>query len=409
MNRSKLILALLLVLAFASLAPIMAQDSPVTLTLWHAKQDAEGDTLLALIDAFNEANIDVQIEPVFNPSNTLQDSFRTAAGAGEGPDIIIWANDATGDWATQNLIAPISEMIDSELEEQITESAWGTVTYNGEIYGVPFSAKTLTLFYNEALVPDAPETWADVVDYSEELAADGFTGMAFQNGFFHSAGFLYALDGALMDEDGNATFPADSEGAEAVDAYLQFHADMYQLGQDMDSGIIIDGASPNPAFQQGEIGMVYDGIWNLGQFEQDLGDDLGVALMPALDNGEVPALFAQTEAFYFNQNLADTERLEAALAWGAFVTSEAGQTIAAEGGLLPVNPAVEVESENLQTFAEQFALGTPFPNRAEMSCFWGPMQDAITAVSEGGEEVSAARANAYEQVQTCIDELHADA
>ena len=78
---------------------VHAQDT-VNLVLWHAKQDAEGDALLALIDAFQAANPNITIEQVYNPSGTLQDSFVAAAGAGEGPDMIIWANDSVGPWAT---------------------------------------------------------------------------------------------------------------------------------------------------------------------------------------------------------------------------------------------------------------------------------------------------------------------
>lgn len=389
---------------------VQAQDT-VNLVLWHAKQDAEGDALLAIIDAFQAANPGITVEQVYNPSGTLQDSFLAAAGSGEGPDMVIWANDSTGPWATAGLVADLSDGIDDDLRAQATDTAWGTFTFNDGIYGIPFSAKTLAFFYNKALVPDAPETWADVLDISEELAADGSTGLVFQNGFFHSAGFLFALGGSLMDEDGNATFGDGMDGADAMNAYLQLHQNTYNLSLDEDSGVLVAGDSPYPGFQQGDAAMVYDGVWNLAQFESDLGDDLGVSIMPALENGNVPALFAQTEGFYANATVAeDMATWDAFIAWGRFITSEEGQTIAAtEGGLLPVNPAMEVENPNLQVFAEQFALGTPFPNRAELAAFWGPMGDAITAVGAGGEDVDTARQAAYEQIQASIDEIHAQA
>jgi maltose-binding protein MalE len=399
----KLVLILALVALIVPSFGSNAQDT-VTLVLWHAKQDAEGDALLALIDAFNAANPGIVVEQVFNPSGTLQDSFIAAAGSGQGPDMVIWANDSTGPWATAGVIKDITAAVDETLLSQASETAWGAFTFNDAIYGVPFSAKTLAFFYNRALVPEAPATWDEVLAISRELAADGVTGLAFQNGFFHSAGFLFSLGGALMDADGNVAF-AEGDGAAAADAYFQFHQDMYTLAQDPTSGVVIDGSSPNPGFQQGTVAMVYDGIWNLAQFESDLGDDLGVSTMPALSNGEVPALFAQAEGFYANANISDA-KLAAFIAWATFITSEEGQTIAAtEGGLLPVNTAVEVENPNLQVFAEQFALGTPFPNRAELSQFWGPMGDAITAVSNGGEAADAVRARAAEQIQNGINGL----
>ncbi|MBE2182292.1 MAG: extracellular solute-binding protein [Anaerolineae bacterium] len=395
-------------LAATTIGVVGAQDS-ASLTLWHAKQDAEGDALLALID-YCADNYGVTVEQVFNPSNTYQDSVRNAIGTGEGPDMLIWANDWAGELANAGSIAPVTDLVTDELRANASETAWGLFSYNDDIWGIPYSAKTLAFFYNRALVPDAPETWADVLAISEELALDGVTGLAFQNGFFHSAGFLYSLDGSLMDADGNANFAADTDGAAAMDAFLQLHQDMYNLAQDPASGVVVDGASPNPGFQQGTVAMVYDGIWNLAQFEQDLGDDLGVAVMPALDNGNVPALFAQGEGFMLSTNAAADEAKTAAFAsWAACVTSVEGQTIASEqGGLLPVNGAVEVENPNLAVFGEQFALGTPFPNRPELSQFWGPMGEAITAVSSGGQTPAEARVAAYDLIQAGIDAMHAE-
>ncbi len=401
-----LVATVMALLAALVMGSVQAQED-VTLVLWHAKQDAEGDALLALIAAFEAANPGIKIEQVYNPSNTIQDSFIAAAGSGEGPDMIIWANDAVGQWQPSGIIAPITDAIDDDLRGQVSETGWGTFTYEGDVWGVPFSAKTLAFFYNKAFVPDAPETWAEVLELSAELATEGVTGLAFQNGFFHSAGFLYALGGALMNDDGTAAFEPETPGFDAMVAFLQFHQDMYNLAQDEASGIVVDGSSPNPGFQTGTVAMVYDGIWNLAQFESDLGPDLGVAIMPALDNGVVPALFAQSEGFYANAKLANDEaKLAAFIAWGRFITSDEGQTIAAtEGGLLPINPAVQVENPNLQVFSEQFTLGTPFPNRPEMSTFWGPMGDAISAVSDGGEDPAVAAADVYDLISASIAEI----
>jgi arabinogalactan oligomer/maltooligosaccharide transport system substrate-binding protein len=406
-SRKYLLIAALIALIVAPMVSVSAQDT-VNLVLWHAKQDAEGDALLAIIDAFQAANPGITIEQVYNPSGTLTDSFIAAAGAGEGPDMIIWANDSVGPFASAGLIGDISMDVDTDLRAQASDTGWGLFEYNGGLWGVPFSAKTLAFFYNKALVPDAPATWQDVLDISAQVHGDddSITGLAFQNGFFHSAGFLFSLGGALMDADGNADFVDGTPSADGMDAYLQFHQDMYNLGQDPASGVVVDGSSPNPGFQQGTVAMVYDGIWNLAQFESDLGDDLGVSIMPKLDNGNVPALFAQGEGFYLNAN-ADEAKTAAFIEWGRFVTSAEGQTIAAtQGGLLPVNPDVMVDDPNLQVFAEQFALGTPFPNRQELGAFWGPMGDAITAVSAGGETPAEARMAAYDLIQTSIDGMH---
>ena len=400
-----LVFALLGVLLVAAFGSVQAQDDS-TLVLWHSKQQAEGDALLAIIDYCMEANPGLVVEQVYTPDNTLRDSFQASAGAGEGPDVIITANDNAGVFSNAGLIAPV--VLSEETLANASDAAWGTFQVGGEQYGVPFSAKTLAFFYNHDLVPDAPATWADVLAISEELAADGITGLAFQPGTFHSAGFLHALGGSWLTPEYNANFEAGTPGGDAMVAFLTWYQDLFNLAQDPTSGVVFDGASPNPGFQTGTVAMVYDGIWNLAQFESDLGDSLGVSIMPALDNGNVPSMWAQADGFMLNaKNAGNAAKEEAFATFANCVTGVDAQTLAAtEGGLLPVNPAVELENPNLQVFAEQLALGTPFPNVAELGQFWTAIDNARSQV-EGGADPAAVTAELQTTVQTGIDTLRA--
>lgn len=400
-----LVFALLGVLLVAAFGSVQAQDDS-TLVLWHSKQQAEGDALLAIIDYCMEANPGLVVEQVYTPDNTLRDSFQASAGAGEGPDVIITANDNAGVFSNAGLIAPV--VLSEETLANASDAAWGTFQVGGEQYGVPFSAKTLAFFYNRDLVPDAPATWADVLAISEELAADGITGLAFQPGTFHSAGFLHALGGSWLTPEYNANFEAGTPGGDAMVAFLTWYQDLFNLAQDQTSGVVFDGASPNPGFQTGTVAMVYDGIWNLAQFESDLGDSLGVSIMPALDNGNVPSMWAQADGFMLNaKNAGNAAKEEAFATFANCVTGVDAQTLAAtEGGLLPVNPAVELENPNLQVFAEQLALGTPFPNVAELGQFWTAIDNARSQV-EGGADPAAVTAELQTTVQTGIDTLRA--
>ncbi len=67
-NGKFLLVAALLALDVAPMVSVGAQADTVNLVLWHAKQDAEGDALLALIDAFQAANPNITVEQVYNPS-----------------------------------------------------------------------------------------------------------------------------------------------------------------------------------------------------------------------------------------------------------------------------------------------------------------------------------------------------
>jgi maltose-binding protein MalE len=105
----------------------------------------------------------------------------------------------------------------------------------------------------------------------------------------------------------------------------------------------------------------------------------------------------------------DQAKIDAFIQFAKFVTGEEAQLLGLDlAGWLPVNPNVSIDSSpNLQVFADQFALGTPFPNRAELAAFWGPMGDAIAAVAAGGETPADAADAAYELIQSSIDDMHA--
>ncbi len=66
-NGKYLLIAALFALMIAPMVGVGAQADTVNLVLWHSKQDAEGDALLALIDAFQAANPNITIDQVYTP------------------------------------------------------------------------------------------------------------------------------------------------------------------------------------------------------------------------------------------------------------------------------------------------------------------------------------------------------
>ena len=375
--------------------------------LWHAQQGTQAEALQTLINAFQKVYPAVTVSAVSYASGTLPAAFARAE-PDQRPDMLLAANDTVGFWANAGLIKDLRGVIPEALKSQTSATIWSLFQFHDGLYGVPYSAQTLAFFYNKALVATVPTTWAEVLSSAQQIYAGDatVTGLAFQNGFFESAGFLFALGGQLVDVDGNIAFADNSDSAVAMDAYLQFQKDMSALGRDSSSGLIIDLSSPNPGFEAGRVAMIYDGLWNLALYEQEIGDNLGVSIMPALDNGSVPAMFVQGSGFYLNAS-ADDAKISAFLDWSKFVTSTAGQTIALkQGGFLPVNSSVRLEDPRLKTFADQLALGTPFPNQPEICEFWAPLSNAIMAVTTDDQSPDQARIDAYRAIQEKLDTLH---
>ncbi len=395
-----LVIALSLALTLVGIGPTGAQEEGVTIMLWHAWQDAEADLLYAWIDNFQAANPGVTIDTLYTPFDDLRNRFTTAAATGEGPDMLIGPVDWIGPFAEAGLIRPLNDVITLDLYFQVVEPAWGVTMYEGQVYGVPESAKNIILYYNPSLIDTPPQTWEEMLDICAEFGAVGEVGLEFNPGFYHTMGYFFAFGGQLMDEEGNNII----DQGDAAIRYLELLADLYQRAQDPANGIVIEGT--NDLFRQGAAAMIFDGPWNLGTYRADLGEEnVAVTLMPAVD-GTYGKPLVGTENFFFSADISD-EALAAGLDFMRYVTSPEGQLMAQEvAGHIPIGVGVEYIDEDIEGFAAQAAIGTPFPNRPEMSAYWEPMGNAITAVMEGGVPPEDALAEAVEAINAAIASMH---
>lgn len=165
MNRRSMILIALLVFAMvvapAAYRPAKAQGQ--TLTIWADLNRAP--ILEAVAPEFtDEYGVEVVIQQL--AFGDIRDQFIIAGPAGEGPDIFIGAHDWIGELVASGLLSPIDLGANAE---SFLPAAIDAFTYEGELYGMPYSAESVGFFRNPELVPDAPETWDDVRAISEEL------------------------------------------------------------------------------------------------------------------------------------------------------------------------------------------------------------------------------------------------
>jgi maltose-binding protein MalE len=363
-----------------------------SLTLWHSWRDAEADLLETWVANFTEANEGVEIEARYVPFDDLRATYENAAATGEGPDLVIGQADWAGPLSEAGLIMPIDDMVaDTDLDTQLTEAAWGTMSFAGERYGVPVTLDGVALYYNSDIIDpdDVPEDLEELLEVAAELTEGDDVGLMFNNGFYQSAGIYFALGGELFNEDGENLW---NEG-DAAEAYLDLHKMIFENYPEFIT-------SDNALFQEGRAAMILEGSWNLGTFTEALGDSLGVALLPEVD-GEPWSPFVGGKGFYVN---ATTENVDTALAFLTYVTSPEGLTLGAEiANHIPTGEGVEVENENIAVFSEQLSGGTPLPTSPAMGAYWNPVGDAITSVTQGGEESAAAAEAATEDILDLLE------
>ncbi len=373
---------------------VSAQDT--TLVIWHSWQDAEADLLDAWIDAYTEEMSDVAVETRFIPFDDLRSTYENNAGTPDGPDLLIGAADWAGGFHQDGFALALNDIVaGTDLESNLTEAAWDLMAFDGNRYGVPVTLDGVALYYNRDFIDDdeVPETFDDMLELAEELSEGDDVGLLFNNGFYHSAGIYFGLDGQLFDAEDNNLWNTD----EAAVGFLEAHVDVFSANEAFYTG-------DNNLFREGRAAMIIDGVWNLGTYTDDLGDRLGVALLPDVGEDMPWRPFFGGKGFYVNNT---TENVDAAVSFLTFVTSPDGLALGSElAGHVPPSDAVEVENEAIGVFAAQFAVGVPLPTSPTMGAYWEPLGNALTAVTEGGEspEDAAAAAEA-----TILEKLNEEA
>ena len=98
----------------------------------------------------------------------LTTQFKTASQQGTGPDIVVWAHDAVADFVQNSAIDPVT-MPDTSMFDPLAVKG---MTYQGQLYGVPYSIENIALIRNTDLAPECPATMEDLVSTGQQLVKD---------------------------------------------------------------------------------------------------------------------------------------------------------------------------------------------------------------------------------------------
>lgn len=337
--------------------------------LWHDFTDSEETTFQDHLSQFNdETDHEIEASGVSN----MQEQLETALPAGDGPMGFTWAHDWIGAQHEEGNLYNGSGSIEVDIEGTYSEAAANAVQWEGNVYGLPYAAETVTLMYNKDLVDEPPETVSDMVSIMEDH--DGEYGIGYPGDTYHLSAYLQAFGGVLYDEDADELGVASDSVVEGLE-FIKNNIYAYSPN-DLN-------ADPNiSVFQNGDAPFVVTGPWNLGGF-RDAGIDVGVAPLPKPEDGE-PTPFTGVQMWYFTSRLADAEDSDrdAVIDWAEWYTTteEVVTTNAQDHAMIPVLQSVVGSSdlgEDVDAFSQSVAMGMPMPASKKMDAVWDPVQSAL--------------------------------
>ncbi|SDY02642.1 carbohydrate ABC transporter substrate-binding protein, CUT1 family [Micromonospora pattaloongensis] len=146
------------------------KDSPKAaggkLVIW--SDDKRAAALKPFAEKFGQENgVTVDVQAI---SKDQQTTFVTASQQGSGPDVMVGAHDWIGNLVQNGAIDPVQ--LSAAQKSAFAEVALKAVTFNGQVYGVPYATENVALIRNTALAPQAPATIEELVATGKKLKAE---------------------------------------------------------------------------------------------------------------------------------------------------------------------------------------------------------------------------------------------
>ena len=307
----------------------------------------------------------------------LPTKFAPAAQSGNGPDIVIWAHDRLGSWASSGLIQPVD--VEPDYRAKFNPKSWDALLFDGKTWGYPICMESVALIYNKALVKEPPAALAAV---KADLAPYPIL-WAYDTPYF-TWPFLAGAGGYVFNKKADGNYDLNDIGvnqAGAVSA-LQAIGDMIKAGT-LAKGVTYDVMIAQ--MQQGKCAMMVNGPWAWNDLKK-ANIDYGIGVIPgATDAGPakpfVGVLGAMIDAKTPNKELAELFIRDYLLTPESLAaldkdTYDGPHALIESYHVQKADPRVEASMKNVD-------LGVLMPNIPQVQTFWSALETAIKTVTSG--------------------------
>lgn len=375
------------------------EDGPVTITIWHDKEDEVAAALQAELDQL-APDIVVNLER----KDGLTDSLKMVGNdPNSAPDMYFFAHDKIGVYAEMGILAPITDFIDEETLNQYLPMTIEAATYKGEVYQLPLYFETLLYMYNRLYMSDdeVPQTTEELYSYMQETTQGGHYGFVEQHSTaYYAAGWLHAFDGYILNDEGEPGLN-DANTIRALEYHKKFVELMPTEGE---------YATVNTLFREGKAHSTIGGPW-LVPTAREAGIDLGIAPMPTVDEtGKQIAPYSGVQGIHVLKVAAERKHDAIAKVLEVLTGDKVGIAIAQASGCAPAKESCyddETVSQDDMVMAmyETAQNAVPMPNVPEMDVMWTVTENLLVQVNMSGADVQTSADEAQQQALDLIAQM----
>ncbi|MCL2423311.1 MAG: extracellular solute-binding protein [Micrococcales bacterium] len=351
----------------------------------------------AVADEFGKANgITVGVQAIVN----VRADFINANEAGNGPDVVVGAHDWLGQMVANGSVDPVQ--LSPDTVAMYSEKAIQAVTYNGQLYGVPYSIETLALFCNKEAVGDTKFATLDDAIAAGQAAKDAKKVESVLNVPVGTAGDPYHMQplytsagGYLFGTTADGSYNPDDLGV-GTEAGIAAGKKIGELGK---AGVLSTSISADNSvalFAAKKAGCLVSGPWALADVRKGLGDT-GYTLepIPGFAGGSPAQPFAGVNSFFIASNGKNKNFAQAFVTGttaGGLNTVDAMTTLfKAENrppAMTAVRDAVAADNPDMDIFAQAADAAAPMPAIPAMNEVWTPLGVAYANIVGGADAAS---------------------
>lgn len=380
-------------------------DYGSSLTIW--ADETRTPILQEYTEQFQEEyDVEVTVE---EHADELRETYVTATEQGEGPDILVGAHDWAGELTGDGMVQPL-QLPDSE-RDLLDDGTLEAFTVDGNLYAIPYATENVALIRNTDMVPDAPETFEDMVETGQDLVDDGDAEHPFviptssEGDPYHSYPLFSSFGGYLFgDGDEEGSYDTSDIGVDSPEGIAAFEK-FAELGEEGVLSTSYGAENSIPFFTEGDTPFLVSGPWALGDATD--GDvNYEVSAIPGFA-GEGPAApFLGVQGFYLSSN-AENEVFAMEFLTNFVLEEELQMLLAEAGHRLPANLAAAeqfaADNPDLEGFAEAGEHAVVMPNIPEMNAVWEPLGRAQANAIDGSADGEEAATNAADSIRSELD------
>ncbi|MCE5069934.1 extracellular solute-binding protein [Staphylococcus aureus] len=354
-----------------------SKDKPNQLTMW-----VDGDKQMAFYKKMTDQytkKTGIKVKLVNIGQNDQLENISLDAPAGKGPDIFFLAHDNTGSAYLQGLADEI-KLSKDELKG-FNKQALKAMNYDNKQLALPAIVETTALFYNKKLVKNAPQTLEEVEANAAKLTDSKKKqyGMLFDaKNFYFNYPFLFGNDDYIFKKNGSEY---DIHQLGLNSKHVVKNAERLQKWYD--KGYLPKVATHDVMiglFKEGKVGQFVTGPWNINEYQETFGKDLGVSTLPT-DGGKPMKPFLGVRGWYLSEYSKHKYWAKDLM---LYITSkDTLQKYTDEMSEITGRVDVKSSNPNLKVFEKQARHAEPMPNIPEMRQVWEPMGNASIFISNG--------------------------